>query len=193
MEGADLDTAIDILSEDSMADLRTLETLIEGLDRVTNDTKFQMLTNLLDRFVSGGSASRICIFASFVATVSYIYSSLRDIRQDVYQIVGSMAYEERECVLQQFTESGGVLVVSSIGLTGLHLNNVDVGINYDLPSNSTEMAQRWAWIDRPYRERPCVMYAFKDESGAIPLEEKVLQLHGFVEVAQDSSEISAEV
>lgn len=185
LESADLYAAIDTASEGSTADLQMLETLIEKLDRITSDTKLQMLTKLLDRLVSAGSASRICIFASFVTTASYIYSSLRDTRQDVHQIVGSMAYEERECVLQQFAESGGVLVVSSIGITGSDLNHADIGINYDLPSNPAEMARRWAWIDRPYRKSPCVMYAFKDESGSISLEERVLRLCGFVEKPQD--------
>lgn len=180
-EEADLeDASVDLHNGATPAELGIIENLIERLDRIPSDTKLEALITLMDRLASRDPTSRVCIFASLVATASYLYSSLKDATQDVYLLVRAMPYEEREHGLQRFAEAGGVLVLSSAGLTGLHLTHIDVGISYDLP-NPTEMERRWAQIDRPDRTSPCIMYAFRDESGMLPFEEKALQLYGFAE------------
>ncbi|MBL7202062.1 MAG: hypothetical protein ISS56_18130 [Anaerolineae bacterium] len=179
-EGADLeDASLDLDGGVSPDELGIVESLIEGLDRIPSDTKLQALISLMERLASRDSSSRVCIFASLAATVSYLYSSLKETRPDVYQLAGSMSHEERVWSLHQFAETGGVLIVSSACLTGLDLAEVDIGINYDLPPNPIEMERRWALIARPRRTSPCIMYAFRDGSATIPFEEKALRLSGF--------------
>ncbi len=172
-----------VSAADRASELERITKLIEYLDGVTSDAKLQALLTLVQRFASEDRASRICIFSSFATTVSYLYSSLRDAGKEAYQLTGSMSYEERRAY-HRFSETGGVLVASSEALTGLDLAQADIGINYDLPAGGLEIEQRWGRLDRVHRTSPCIMYAFKDMSGVLPLEAEALELHGFEECQQ---------
>lgn len=180
LEETDLEEAVDhsIWANPASA-LARITKLIEDLDGISSDEKLQSLLALVEKITTVSQTCRVCIFSSFIATVSYLYSSLGDAGTEVYQLTGSMSYEERNRAYHWFTETGGVLVASSVATTGLDLAHADVGINYDLPASRLEMEQRWGRIDRLGRTGPCIMYAFKDMSGVIPLEAEALRLHGF--------------
>jgi superfamily II DNA or RNA helicase len=155
--------------------------LIEQLDQISSDAKLQALLTLMEQICTGERTCHVCIFSSFATTVSYLCSSLRDAGIGAYQFTGPMSHEERDRVYHQFADTGDVLVASSAAITGLDLADMDVGINYDLPSNRLEVERRWGLLDRPRRTSPSIMYAFRDISGVLSLEVEALQLHGFEE------------
>ncbi len=182
LEEAALEEALDYsIWANPASALARITTLIEDLDGISSDEKLQSLLALVEKITTASQTCRVCIFSSFIATVSYLYSSLRDAGTEAYQFTGAMSYKERDRAYHRFTETGGVLVASSVATTGLDLAHADVGINYDLSASRLEMEQRWGRIDRPGRTGSCIMYAFKDMSGVIPLEAEALRLHGFEE------------
>lgn len=162
-------------------ELSKLSTLLDHLDNISADTKLQALLDILKQRTISVDVYRICIFSEFASTVSYLYSSLQEELEDIYQFT-TTPHDERDHTIRSFRETGGILVASSAAITGLDWMNleIDIGINYDLPSHDLQMEQRWAMLDRPGRKNPCMMYAFRDTSKSLPFEEESLKRHGFL-------------
>jgi hypothetical protein len=184
------DASIDADREGAQAQLAMVEDLLAALDRIPADRKFEVLMELMDQLFSRNPGYRVCIFSSFAETVYYLYSSLKEPNpdsrprypgEDVYHLLGSMAYDERDHVLHRFAETGRVLVTTPAGLSDLDLVRVDVGISYDAPVNPVEIKQRWAVLDRPRRKSPVVMYILRGDPPIIPREETALRLFKLTE------------
>ena len=92
------------------AELRKVMKVLDTLDAVTEDSKFQALARLLKEMMPA-ETTRLGVFAAYAATVSYLQASLEEILGvRVYGLTGSMPYDERRASLGQFGQQGGVLV-----------------------------------------------------------------------------------
>ena len=159
----------------SEADLKMVTKILNALDEVTDDNKFQALASLLKR-IMGAGATRVGVFAAYAATVSYLKPSLQELLEEsVYELTGMMPYEERSASLSQFRRQGGVLVCSPQIVVGTDLN-LDAAIVYDLPRSPTAMKQLLARFFRPSGKAPATVYLLRDLSGAIPGEEELFRL-----------------
>lgn len=163
-------------------ELTEIDALLKELDRINKDAKLQSLTELLEQLSREDDIIRICTFSSFASTVSYLYSSLTEIRHNVYHVIAAMSIIERKRVIEQFATKGGILIASSAVIIGVEPEPASVGINYDLPQGHAEVSRRQAFVNRPTDEGGVpIFYAFVDESKVLPSEEIALRRHGFID------------
>lgn len=171
--------AIHISEMDCGNTLSSLEDLLESLSEIPEDTKRQALLELLDKLKRDQPNHRICIFSYFSSTVAYLYTTLREKDANIFQVTGSLSYEERARELAQFNQTGGILVATSVILGGFILAPADVVINYDLSMDLENMVQRQAALVHRGHTTRHVSYVFVDETGIFSWEKKALELYGF--------------
>jgi hypothetical protein len=162
------------------ANLPRIEWLIDQIETIPTDQKLDALKGLIDAIEEQG-AKNVCVLSCFASTVSYLHSSLAGLYdgRNIYQATSSARFDARAKTVRRFNQSGGTIVLSSATVVGLDLESVDVAISYDLPRSARQMARRWALLARSSSSETSVMYAFKDTSGAIPLESELLRRHSF--------------
>lgn len=160
---------------DSEAAIKIIEKCLETLDSVTTDQKLAALKRqVLSIAFPAGHSLRICVFSTFVDTVSYVSTALAEISNQVLKITGRDSFADRAATVEQFRNAGGLLVGTDAGTEGIDLLSVNHVIHYDLPLNAMALHQRLGRFNRYGRTIPCTMYVFRDESGAITFESEII-------------------
>ncbi|QDU46852.1 RNA polymerase-associated protein RapA [Symmachiella dynata] len=143
--------------------------LLAMLEEVETDSKLESLLELLHTIgVSSSGDMRICVFTSYVNTATYLESALSDNHFDVTAITGSSSYGEREQIIADFSQNGGVLVCTS-AMT-VRIPEVAAVIFYDLPWNPATVDARIGQFLRVGRPGPVGVYAFTDDSDTLVIE-----------------------
>ena len=170
--------AIEAIEAIHLVALRRVASLLDALDRVSADAKLESFLELVARLRQGPALSRIIVFSSYVATASYLLTSLEEVYDDAYSITGATSFGHWAQLLWRFQEAGGVLVTTSAILTGLELGlrDIDAGIHFDLPQSRLEFHQREAVLARGTPGgKPADVYFIRDSSGILPSEVEDLQ------------------
>jgi superfamily II DNA/RNA helicase len=121
--------------------------LIELIDLIEVDTKWSACAQVLQARLSeeGGSA---VIFCDFAYTAQYVAGLVSKTGTPVELLMATKSAEERDHALQSFQQNGGVLVLTSAAAEGVALAYVKLCVHYDLPWDSTVLAQRLGRIHR---------------------------------------------
>jgi superfamily II DNA/RNA helicase len=109
--------------------------LLQMLDNVETDSKFDRLLELLKtlRLVTNGNF-RVCVFARYVDTATYLESALSEHHPRVATLTGNLPLSEREQIVAQFAQSGGILIATDAMSTAIP--EVAAVIFYDLAFGS---------------------------------------------------------
>lgn len=148
---------------------RIAEPLLPLLDDLATDSKADALLHLLDS--SGARLSpdrRVCVFTRFVDTATYLEALLRDAHFLVRCLTGSHSLAEREQVIADFANAGGLLIATEAVETTIP--EVAIAVFYDLPLNPTVLETRIGQFVRVGRRGPVQVVAFSDESNALIIE-----------------------
>jgi superfamily II DNA/RNA helicase len=121
--------------------------LIELIDLIEVDTKWSTCAQVLQAGLSESGGSAI-IFCDFAYTAQYVAGLVSKTGTPVELLMAATPMEEREHALQSFQQNGGVLVLTSAAAEGVALAYVKLCVHYDLPWDSTVLAQRVARVDR---------------------------------------------
>lgn len=168
----------------SEADLKMVSEVLNALDEVTNDSKFQALARLLKE-ITWKETNKVVVLTTHAATVSYLRTSLEEmLGERVYELTGSMSYTERSVNLERFRSQGGVLICSALLVTGTSLE-LDVAVIYDQPRSAIALNQLLGRFFRPSSSTYAKVYLLKDLSGAIPGEEQLIRMLDKVEAVND--------
>jgi len=151
----------------------TLESLLDQIEDIGTDSKLDALIGYLQELSKMTDKTHICIWTSFRSTAQYLLSSLRDLKKPLHMMTGILELAERQSVIENFRENGGILITTDASLTGIGLEFVDKCINYDLPANPNIFEQRWGRFLRLGRISNFEMVVLRDESYSLPWEEKL--------------------
>lgn len=157
---------------DFLAMYQKLELLLDQIEEIPSDSKLDALISYVTQRFKGKETHHLCIWSSFVNTVEYLSSNLREVAGEVYSLTSSLNLTDRQDRTKAFRENGGILITTDAASTGVNLEYVDECINYDLPLNTLVFEQRWGRFLRFGREREFRMVILIDESKALKSEEE---------------------
>lgn len=112
--------------------LKECEKALNYLDQTQVDSKLNALLALFaDRKLS---KARTWVYASYLTTISYLYSSISEKYTNIYQVSSQLESSKNTDALHRFKSSGGTLIASAHFLKGLDLpiNNL---VLYDVPES----------------------------------------------------------
>jgi len=87
--------------------------------------------------------TKILIFASTKKQCNYLYKILRDDGHKVCVIHGDKQQYERDSALASFKNGTNLIMIATdVASRGIHINNICVVINYDMPQNIEDYVHR---------------------------------------------------
>jgi hypothetical protein len=153
-----------------------LSETLECLDQIQVDSKFNALIKNINEFRQ--DKHRIWIYAAYKSTITYLYSSIREMIPYTYQIHGQMSSYQIVEAIDLFTANGGILIASLSLLKGFDLP-IDTLILYDIPDNENLvfgiLSRALFHMSIEGSEKPINIYALNDGSGVLKSEEIRLQ------------------
>ncbi|NQT45883.1 MAG: DEAD/DEAH box helicase [Candidatus Omnitrophica bacterium] len=138
--------------------VQSIKELIDVSDSAMKvDSKFDALTELLNRLNREEPNSKIIVFSYFKKTLTYLEKRLRNlgykcvlISGDVPSVPTNPIKDERKRRLDQFKNdtSFRIMLSTEVGSEGLDFQFCHILINYDLPWNPMVVEQRIGRLDR---------------------------------------------
>jgi SNF2 family DNA or RNA helicase len=162
-------------------ELQTILDLIEGIETVTKQEK---LLSIVEEARDHVEMGRVIVFTQFRATQREILDRLTEEGYTVHSFHGGHSSQEKEQIVENFEEEGGVLVSTDAMSEGRNLQFCNIMVNYDLPWNPMRVEQRIGRIHRIGQKRDVYVFnmALKDT-----VEEYVLErLYHKIDLFQQS-------
>jgi SNF2 family DNA or RNA helicase len=135
------------------AEKNRLREIKEIADRVTDTTKQRRLRDIVKTVDEQLDTTRVVVFTQFRATQEEIATSARKLNQPVHPVNGDLSSKQKDVVVSEFEEEGGVLVATDSISEGRNMQFCNAMVNYDLPWNPMKVEQRIGRIDRIGQER----------------------------------------
>ena len=156
---------------------KALENIEEYLHHVESETKISLLLGLLSR----NSWQRILIFSNTKANVELLAFKLEFNGYSACGITGDLPQKERLRIIKRFkTGKIAVLVATDVASRGIHVEDIDVVINFDLPQDPETYVHRIGRTGRVGKAGEAV--SLVDEQGALGLEAIELYLNKKIRV-----------
>jgi SNF2 family DNA or RNA helicase len=162
-------------------ELESILDLIEGIETVTKQEK---LLSIVEEARDHVEMGRVIVFTQFRATQREILDRLTEEGYTVHSFHGGHSSQEKEQIVENFEEEGGVLVSTDAMSEGRNLQFCNIMVNYDLPWNPMRVEQRIGRIHRIGQKRDVYVFnmALKDT-----VEEYVLErLYHKIDLFQQS-------
>jgi SNF2 family DNA or RNA helicase len=142
-------------------ELESILDLIEGIETVT---KQERLLDIVEEARNNVEKGRVIVFTQFRATQRQVLDRLTSEGYTVHSFHGGHSSEEKEQIVKDFEEEGGVLVSTDAMSEGRNLQFCNILVNYDLPWNPMRVEQRIGRIHRIGQKRSVYIFnmALKD-------------------------------
>ena len=151
------------------AEIRTLEhleALAQTVRQSDTDRKWEELSNLLraeELFDAQEHRRKLIIFTEHRDTLRYLAERIQTLignPEAVVTIHGSMRWEERRKVQEEFKQNSEVqiLVATDAAGEGINLQQAHLMVNYDLPWNPNRIEQRFGRIHRIGQTEVCHLW-----------------------------------
>ncbi|NME06227.1 SNF2-related protein [Psychrobacillus sp. BL-248-WT-3] len=134
---------------------KRLQQLSNSLQHLTEDTKFTLLSQYIEKLFSTIDNKRIIIFSFFIQTVHYLQQQFENLGYKTAIITGQTPlYTSKQAlgrydIIERFKKGEiEILIASDVGGEGLDFQFCQALINYDLPYNPMKIEQRIGRIDR---------------------------------------------
>lgn len=167
-----------------------LESILDLIDETETVTKQERLLDIVEEARENVDKGRVIVFTQFRATQREILDRLATEGYTVHSFHGGHSSQEKEQIVENFEEAGGVLVSTDAMSEGRNLQFCNIMVNYDLPWNPMKVEQRIGRIHRIGQKRSVYVFnmALKDT-----IEEYVLErLYHKIDLFQQSvGELSA--
>ena len=117
----------------------TVDEIDQALYHVGNDVKLNLLLGLLKK----ETWNRVLVFANTRNCVDMLTRKLKGNRFPAMGITGTVPQKKRLRIMQQF-KSGDIkiLVATDVASRGIHVEDIDIVINYDIPQDPEDYVHR---------------------------------------------------
>ena len=162
-------------------ELQSIIDLIETIDTVT---KQERLLDIVQEARDNVEMGRVIVFTQFRATQQQVLDRLASDGYTVHAFHGGHSSGEKEQIVEDFEEDGGILVSTDAMSEGRNLQFCNIMVNMDLPWNPMRVEQRIGRIHRIGQKRDVYVFnmALKDT-----IEEYVLdRLYHKIDLFQQS-------
>ncbi|WP_440992065.1 DEAD/DEAH box helicase [Haloarchaeobius baliensis] len=170
--------------QSELAHAEELESILELIEKTETVTKQERLLDIVEEARENVEKGRVIVFTQFRATQRQVMDRLSDEGYTVHSFHGGHSSEEKEQIVENFEEAGGVLVSTDAMSEGRNLQFCNIMVNYDLPWNPMRVEQRIGRIHRIGQKRNVYIFnmALKDT-----IEEYVLEkLYHKIDLFQQS-------
>ena len=148
------------------------DTIDQRVYIVTEDQKFTIVYNLLQAM----KPERVIIFGNRRDSTEVLCDNLRHQELDVALLSGAVEQRKRVHVLENF-RSGKVpiLVATDVAGRGLHIDGIDLIINFDIPEQAEDYVHRIGRTGRVGEKGTSITFADEIDSYYIPAVEEYLK------------------
>lgn len=134
-----------------------LESILDLIDDIETVTKQEKLLSIVEEARDHVGMGRVIVFTQFRATQREILDRLTEEGYTVHSFHGGHSSQEKEQIVTNFEEEGGVLV-STDAMSGRNLQFCNIMLNYDLPWNPMRVEQRIGRIHRIGQKRDVYVF-----------------------------------
>jgi SNF2 family DNA or RNA helicase len=149
-----------------------LESILDIIDDIDTVTKQERLLDIVEEARDHVEMGRVIVFTQFRATQRQLLDRLASEGYTVHAFHGGHSSEEKEQIVSNFEEEGGVLVSTDAMNEGRNLQFCNIMVNYDLPWNPMKVEQRIGRIHRIGQKREVYIFNMALED---TIEEYVLE------------------
>jgi len=149
-----------------------LESILDLIDDIDTVTKQERLLDIVEEARDHVEMGRVIVFTQFRATQRQLLDRLANEGYTVHAFHGGHSSEEKEQIVSNFEEEGGVLVSTDAMNEGRNLQFCNIMVNYDLPWNPMKVEQRIGRIHRIGQKREVYIFNMALED---TIEEYVLE------------------
>jgi SNF2 family DNA or RNA helicase len=135
-----------------------LETILDKIDAIDTVTKQERLFDIVEEVRETVDMGRVIVFTQFRATQRQVLKSLDEQGYTTHAFHGGHSSQEKEDIVDQFREEGGVLVSTDAMNEGRNLQFCNIMVNYDLPWNPMKVEQRIGRIHRIGQKRKVYVF-----------------------------------
>lgn len=141
-----------------------LESILDLIDSIDTVTKQERLLDIVEEAREHVEMGRVIVFTQFRATQRQVLDKLSENGYTVHAFHGGHSSQEKEDIVKNFEEEGGVLVSTDAMNEGRNLQFCNIMVNYDLPWNPMKVEQRIGRIHRIGQKREIYVFnmALKD-------------------------------
>jgi len=175
---------LDVEDGEVVAHADQLNRILDCVDAVEMLTKLESVQRITSEARERVDKGRVIVFTQFRATQQKLIETLADQGYTTHPFHGGHSSDEKEEIVKQFEEEGGVLVSTDAMKEGRNLQFCNVMVNYDLPWNPMKVEQRIGRIHRIGQEREVYVFNIALED---TIEEYVLErLYHKIDLFQQS-------
>lgn len=134
--------------------------------------------DLLVKFFLGEEFSRAIVFVNTKVKLGSVYDSLLDKGITTSYLSGDLDQKEREKRLRDFkAKKFSVLVCTDVASRGLHIPDVDIVLNYDIPSRNEFYVHRIGRTGRNGKKGYALSFVCPEDEANFVLIQKEYKLH----------------
>ncbi len=150
--------------QSELAHTEELESILDLIDNTETVTKQEKLLSIVEEAREHVEMGRVIVFTQFRATQREVLDRLAEEGYTVHSFHGGHSSQEKEQIVENFEEEGGVLVSTDAMSEGRNLQFCNIMVNYDLPWNPMRVEQRIGRIHRIGQKRDVYIFnmALKD-------------------------------
>jgi len=165
-------TIEDRLDDSQLGYTDRLEDIIDRIEAVKTVTKQERLLDIVEEARDHVEKGRVIVFTQFRATQQEVLNRLAEQGYVVHAFHGGHSSSEKEQIVENFEQEGGVLVPTDSMSEGRNLQFCNIMVNYDLPWNPMRVEQRIGRIHRIGQKRRVYVFNMALEG---TIEEYVLE------------------
>jgi SNF2 family DNA or RNA helicase len=135
-----------------------LESILEQIEQIETITKQERLLNIVKEAREQVEKGRVIVFTQFRQTQRLTIERFAEAGYTVHTFHGGHSSEEKEQIVDDFREEGGVLVSTDAMSEGRNLQFCNIMVNYDLPWNPMKVEQRIGRIHRIGQKREVYIF-----------------------------------
>jgi SNF2 family DNA or RNA helicase len=168
-----------------------LKEILDRIDAIETPTKLDRVQRITREARDRVDKGRVIVFTQFRATQQKLIETLDNQGYTTHPFHGSHSSDEKEAIVEQFEEEGGVLVSTDAMNEGRNLQFCNVMVNYDLPWNPMKVEQRIGRIHRIGQDREVYVFntALEDTIEEYVLERLYHKIDLFQQSVGELSEI----
>jgi SNF2 family DNA or RNA helicase len=144
--------------QEELSDVDELESILDRIEAVDTVTKLERLLDIVEEARDHVEMGRVIVFTQFRATQREILQRLAEEGYTTHAFHGGHSSEEKEKIVQNFEDEGGVLVSTDAMSEGRNLQFCNIMVNYDLPWNPMRVEQRIGRIHRIGQKREVYVF-----------------------------------
>ncbi len=135
-----------------------LESILDLINNIDTVTKQERLLDIVEEARENVEKGRVIVFTQFRATQRRVADRLVSEGYMVHSFHGGHSSQEKEDIIENFEEQGGILVSTDAMSEGRNAQFCNILVNWDLPWNPMRVEQRIGRIHRIGQNRQVYVF-----------------------------------